>query len=524
MKTMKRTLCLLLVFATMCSLFVGSASAASTTPYDALSSSRYAKVYTLATSGRQTVYTKSDLKTPGNNKGACNAWIDCAADELWLMDVGVTNGQYWAQVSYPVSSGRRTGFIPLSALTANSHAVKSTSSGKFYCSPRLGKATSSSYYVAKSDVVWLVAVNGSQVQLLYPTSSGYRLAWAAKSDYEKYCRKISSGSGQLVPNGDYIIVSGLNSSKVVDVNGASNDNCANVQLWTKNGTGAQTFRLTYNAGGWYTIVNVQSGKALDVANGTAKCGQNVWQYETNGTNAQKWYLEDAGDGYYYIRSALGYYLDVNGGYTTDGTNIQIWTGKTSAQRFKFEAAFSPVWPCQNARYISTMYRYWNGGNVKNHSCKSNMYNGFDIAGSSGDPIYAIESGTVVEKVSSSTGFGNYVIIEHANGLRSLYAHMKYAACVNKGDTVTRGQTIGYMGTTGNSTGNHLHFEVYNPSNHGQVINPWVAWYQGKISVTIGGNSYRANSKYPNDATAKAWCNWLSNNCTKNSSGNYVFTA
>ena len=524
MKTTKRMLSLFLVLITLCSVFSIPAFAASATPYDVLSSSHYAKTYTLATSGRQTVYTKSDLKTPGNNTGACNAWIDCAADELWLMDVGVTNGQYWAQVSYPVSSGRRTGFIPLSALTANSHAVKSTSSGKFYCSPRLGKATSSSYYVAKSDVVWLVAVNGNQVQLLYPTSSGYRLAWAAKSDYEKYCGKIGSGSGQLVPNGDYIIVSGLNSNKVVDVNGASNDNCANIQLWTRNGTGAQTYQLTYNAGGWYTIVNVQSGKALDVANGEAKCGQNVWQYQCNGTNAQKWYLEDAGGGYYYIRSALGYYLDVNGGVTGDGTNIQIWTGNQSnAQRFKFEATFAPVWPCQNARYISTMYRYWNGGNVKNHGCKSNMYNGFDIAGSSGDTIYAIESGTVVDKGYSSSGFGNYVIIQHANGLRSLYAHMKYASCVNKGDTVSRGQTIGYMGTTGNSTGNHLHFEIYNPNNHGQIINPWVTWYQGKISVTVGGNSYRANSKYPNDAAAKAWCNWLTNNCTKNSSGNYVFT-
>ncbi|MBR5021015.1 MAG: RICIN domain-containing protein [Oscillospiraceae bacterium] len=524
MKPAKRTICLLLALVTVCSIIVPAVSAASITPYDALTSSRYAKVFTLATSGRQTVYTQSDLKTPGNNTGACNAWIDCAADELWIMDVGVTNGQYWAHISYPVSSGRRTGFIPLSALTANSHAVKSTSSGKFYCSPRLGKAVSSSYYVAASDVVWLVAVNGSQVQLLYPASSGYRLAWASKSDYEKYCGKISGGSGQLIPDGDYIIVSGLNGNKVVDVNGASNDNCANVQLWTRNGSGAQIFRLTYNPGGWYTIINVQSGKALDVSNGTAKCGQNVWQYEVNGTNAQKWYLEDAGNGCYYIRSALGYYLDVNGGNTADGTNIQIWTGKTSAQIFKFEATFSPIWPCQNARYISTMYRYWNSGNVKNHGCKSNMYNGFDISGSSGDTIYAIESGTVVDKGYSSGSFGNYVIIQHANGLRSLYAHMKYASCVNKGDTVSRGQTIGYMGTTGNSTGNHLHFEVYNPNNHSQVINPWATWYQGKISVTIGSNSYRANSKYPSDAAAAAWCSWLTTRCTKNSAGHYVFTA
>lgn len=234
MKPIKRTLCLLLVFATMCSLFAGSASAASTTPYDALSSSRYAKVYTLATSGRQTVYHESDLEKPGNNTGECNAWIDCAADELWLMDVGVTNGQLWAKVSYPVSSGRRTGYIPLSALTANTHAVQATSSGKFYCSPRLGASVNSSYYVAKSDVVWLVAVNGNQVQLVYPTSAGYRIAWAAKSDYEKYCGTLSNEpvdvtarfagktiTLQSVENGKYLCADGNESTVPLRANRSS---------------------------------------------------------------------------------------------------------------------------------------------------------------------------------------------------------------------------------------------------------------------------------------------------------------
>ena len=261
MKTLKRALCLLLVFSTMCSLFVGSVSAASTTPYDALSSSCYAKVFTLATSGRQTVYTKSDLKTPGNNTGACNAWIDCAADELWLMDVGVTNGQYWAHVSYPVSSGRRTGFIPLSALTSNSHAVKSTSSGKFYCSPRLGKAVSSSYYVAASDVIWLVAVNGSQVQLLYPTSSGYRLAWAAKSDYVKYCGTLSNDpvdvtaqfagktiTLQSVENGNYLCAEGndTNVPLCANRNSASTWETFTVSKMTSDGwVGIQAYNGKY---------------------------------------------------------------------------------------------------------------------------------------------------------------------------------------------------------------------------------------------------------------------------------------
>ncbi len=184
--------------------------------------------------------------------------------------------------------------------------------------------------------------------------------------------------------------------------------------------------------------------------------------------------------------------------------------------------FSPVWPTKNSRYISTMYRYWNGGNPKNHKVRTNIYNAFDIAGKSGDEIYAVEKGKVVDRGYQSGGFGYYVIIDHGNGIYTLYGHLKKTASVSKGQTVTRKQIIGYMGNTGNSNGDHLHFEMYNPNNKSSIINPWVKYYQGKISVTIGGNSYKANSRYPSDSYAKGWCDWLRNSCTKNSAGDYVF--
>lgn len=115
------------------------------------------------------------------------------------------------------------------------------------------------------------------------------------------------------------------------------------------------------------------------------------------------------------------------------------------------------------------------------------------------------------------------MIEHDNGLRSLYGHLKSEAVVNKGDTVSRQQVIGYMGSTGNSSGNHLHFEMYDPDDTSAVINPWTTYYQGNVNVTVGGNSYKANSGYTNDTYAVDWCNWLKNSCTKNSSGDYVYT-
>lgn len=159
------------------------------------------------------------------------------------------------------------------------------------------------------------------------------------------------------------------------------------------------------------------------------------------------------------------------------------------------ASFDPVWPCQNARYISTYYRYWNSGNPKTHGTRSNFHNAIDIAGSSGDAIYAVESGTVTETGYQASGFGHYVVIEHpANGLRSLYGHLKYSPAVSKGQYVSRGQVVGYMGTTGNSSGNHLHFELYNHKNYNQVTDPFMTYYKGKVSVTIGSNSFRADRK------------------------------
>jgi len=86
----------------------------------------------------------------------------------------------------------------------------------------------------------------------------------------------------------------------------------------------------------------------------------------------------------------------------------------------------------------------------------------DIAKVGGAPIWAAESGTVIRARGGwNGGYGNYVIIDHGNGMQTLYAHQKYLM-VKEGDYVKRGQQIGYMGNTGRvrgRTGVHLHFEV-----------------------------------------------------------------
>ena len=84
--------------------------------------------------------------------------------------------------------------------------------------------------------------------------------------------------------------------------------------------------------------------------------------------------------------------------------------------------------------------------------------GEDIAAPSGTPILAADSGVATVIPNNGNGYGNYIMINHGGGRVTLYAHMS-AFAISNGQTVTQGQVIGYVGSTGNSTGPHLHFEV-----------------------------------------------------------------
>ena len=112
-----------------------------------------------------------------------------------------------------------------------------------------------------------------------------------------------------------------------------------------------------------------------------------------------------------------------------------------------------------------------GGYISDHFGGYRNHKGLDIAAPYGTPIYAAESGTVTETGTGwNGGYGNAVKISHDDGNITYYAHMSSIA-INYGDYVVKGQLIGYVGSTGSSTGNHLHFEVRagsyyeNPENY-----------------------------------------------------------
>ena len=111
-----------------------------------------------------------------------------------------------------------------------------------------------------------------------------------------------------------------------------------------------------------------------------------------------------------------------------------------------------------------------GGYISAYQGDGRGHKGIDIAAPYGTPIYAAESGTVTEATSGNGwngGYGNCIRIEHADGKVTLYGHQSSIA-VEYGDYVVKGQLIGYVGSTGDSSGNHLHFEV---RSNGTYLNP-----------------------------------------------------
>jgi hypothetical protein len=97
------------------------------------------------------------------------------------------------------------------------------------------------------------------------------------------------------------------------------------------------------------------------------------------------------------------------------------------------------------------------------------HRGIDIAGDTGDPLYATDAGVIVYSGWNDYGYGYMVMIDHGNGWQSLYAHMSAIAVVC-GESVGQGAVIGSLGNTGNSSGSHLHFELMNTS--AGKVNPW----------------------------------------------------
>ena len=119
------------------------------------------------------------------------------------------------------------------------------------------------------------------------------------------------------------------------------------------------------------------------------------------------------------------------------------------------------WPTESGE-ISSRYGY----RYDPFGYGSDFHPGIDIAGNYGDPVYASAAGDI-EQAGWNGGYGRYVKVSHGNGYETAYGHMS-AIAVGSGDSVKKGDIIGYVGSSGYSTGPHLHFEVL---LNGQTVNP-----------------------------------------------------
>ncbi|HHT92042.1 MAG TPA: peptidoglycan DD-metalloendopeptidase family protein [Clostridiaceae bacterium] len=121
-----------------------------------------------------------------------------------------------------------------------------------------------------------------------------------------------------------------------------------------------------------------------------------------------------------------------------------------------------LWPAEKGTYISSYF----GNRLHPIHKVWRMHNGIDIPAPGGSNIRAANSGTVI-RATWDSGYGWYIIIDHGGGISTLYAHARELVA-KAGDKVERGQVIAKVGTTGTSTGNHLHFEV---RVNGTPVNP-----------------------------------------------------
>lgn len=146
-------------------------------------------------------------------------------------------------------------------------------------------------------------------------------------------------------------------------------------------------------------------------------------------------------------------------YSDDSYSEDVYSEPETEAYYYEEPAPEPVysstgmiWPT-SASYISSYFGY----RVSPTYGASSYHEGLDIAGSTGDPIWAAAGGTVTA-AGDGGGMGNYVTISHGNGVSTVYMHCS-ALYVSPGQYVSQGETIAAMGSTGISTGPHLHFSV-----------------------------------------------------------------
>ncbi len=160
--------------------------------------------------------------------------------------------------------------------------------------------------------------------------------------------------------------------------------------------------------------------------------------------------------------------------------------KLAKEKNKLLAAIPAIQPVKNEqlRQMASGFGYRTDPFTKVRK----FHEGMDFSAKTGTPIYATGDGVVARADNTASGYGNHIVIRHGYGYETLYGHLSRYNC-RAGQSVKRGDVIGYVGSTGRSEAPHLHYEVH---KGGEVVNP-LNYYYGNISAA----EYAAISKLAN---------------------------
>ena len=149
--------------------------------------------------------------------------------------------------------------------------------------------------------------------------------------------------------------------------------------------------------------------------------------------------------------------------------------KLAKEKNKLLSAIPAIQPVrnENLKQIASGFGYRSDPFTKVRK----FHEGMDFSARTGTPIYATGDGVIARADNSASGYGNHIVIRHGFGYETLYGHLSKYNC-RAGQTVKRGDVIGYVGSTGRSEAPHLHYEVH---KGGAVVNP-LNFYYGNISA------------------------------------------
>ena len=267
----------------------------------------------------------------------------------WYMLKNQNSGKY-----FDVSSGSSLPGANLKQFTSNkSNAQKF----KFY------DAGQGKYYI-KSKLLTYVESQGENEGNVYMNS-------VSGEDKQKWIlTKVMPESSEVsIAEGKYNFKTALGNSQVLDIKSGSKNSGANVQIYTANASGAQSFQVKKETDGWYRIQNVKSKLYLEVKDGSSEIRANLQQGNNEkNIDAQKFKFYDAGSGMVFIKSKLGTIVDVQSGKNTPGTNVQMFKfNGANAQKWKIEKAIDHKTPHWEYKGGYKLYYNKNGELVKDVS-------------------------------------------------------------------------------------------------------------------------------------------------------------